>query len=271
MGGTTDTPSYLITMTQLPSNALKVAIQAADAAREVTLRYFRQPLEINQKSDLSPVTIADQETEKVIQAILQLAFPDYGFYGEETGKTGIDQPWVWVVDPIDGTTSFSTGKPTFGTLIALCYQGQAQLGIIDHPALDDRWIGVKGQSTTHNGKPVKANTAKTSLSEVAACTTTTKMFDEKAMPRYLAVSDQCQYGVFGADCMAYGLLASGFADLVVEASLKPYDYMAVAPVVEGAGGVITDWEGRPITLDTADQILAAANPDLHQAALTAIK
>jgi len=256
---------------QITNKHLEVAIQAADAAREITLKYFRQPLEIVQKSDSSPVTIADQETEKLIREILGDAFPEHGFYGEETGQTNIDQDWTWVVDPIDGTASFSTGKPTFGTLIALCHQGIPQLGIIDHAALDERWVGIRGEQTTYNGQVVKTNTQKTTLAEVAVYATTPDMFDEKTLPRYQALAEQCKFKVFGADCMAYGLLASGFTELVIEADLKPYDFMALVCVVEGAGGVISDWQGKPITLDTNDQILASANSDLHQAALSIVK
>lgn len=258
-------------MQNISNEHIRVAIQAADAAREVTLKYFRQPLEIVKKMDDSPVTIADRETEQLIRNILESAFPDYGFYGEETGKNNIDQNWTWVVDPIDGTASFSTGKPTFGTLIALCYQGEPQLGIIDHAALDDRWIGIKGQQTTYNGKPVRANPDNTSLASATAYTTTPRMYTDETLPRYNALADQCKFTIFGADCLAYGLIACGFTDLIVEADLKPYDYMAVAPVIEAAGGVISDWEGNALSLNSGDQVLAAANPALHQKALMALQ
>jgi len=257
-------------MNSVTDEHLKVALQAVDAAREITLKYFRQPLDIIQKLDDSPVTIADRETEHLIRGIIETAFPDHGFYGEETGQTDIDKDWTWVVDPIDGTASFSTGKPTFGTLIALCYRGKPQLGIIDHAALDDRWIGIKGKQTTYNGKPVKANPNNTELANATAYTTTPRMFTQETLKRYHALADQCKFTIFGADCMAYGLVASGFTDLIIEADLKPYDYMAATPVIEGAGGVITDWQGREITLNTGDQILAAANPQLHKLALLSL-
>ena len=255
---------------KLTDKQINVAIQAADAARKITLKYFRQPLDIIQKLDDSPVTIADKEAEHLIRGMIQSAFPDDGFYGEETGQTDTDNDWTWVVDPIDGTTSFSTGKPTFGTLIALCYQGKPQLGIVDLPALDDRWIGIKGKQTTYNGTKVKTNLRNTKLADATAYTTTPKMFTDDTLPRYNALSDQCKFTIFGADCLAYGLLASGFTDLVIEADLKPYDFMAVTAVVEAAGGVITDWQGKEITLKTGDQILAAANPELHKKAVRSL-
>ncbi len=249
---------------------IDATIEIADRARTISLKYFRQPLDIRKKQDNSPVTIADQQTEQLIRSEIEHRFPAHGFFGEESGQDATDAQWVWVVDPIDGTTSFSTGKPTFGTLIALLYEGRPVLGLIDLPALDDRWLGAIGRSTMHNGVAVNTN----KVSEMAASsvyTTTTKMFDTQAMPRYISLSQQCKFSVYGADCLGYGLLASGFTEIVIEASLKPYDYMALVPVVEGAGGCISDWQGRQIDLDTGDQILATANPDLHQKALAALK
>ena len=246
------------------------ALEIADKARKITLEYFRQPLEIQQKSDHSPVTIADQQTEALIRKEILDRFPAHGFFGEESGRTASDADWVWVVDPIDGTTSFATGKPTFGTLIALAYRGQPVLGIVDIPALDDRWLGVQGRSTLYNGEPVRCNPSVSELSQSSAYTTTTKMFDQAAMPAYLALSSQCKFSVFGADCLAYGLLASGFTEIVVEAALKPYDFMALVPVVEGAGGVISDWQGGPVTIDSGDRVVAAANIELHQKMLKAL-
>ncbi len=251
----------------IDSEKIQFAHQLADAARKVTLKYFRQPLTIERKDDRSPVTIADQETEQVLRDLIHARYPEHSFYGEESGQHQTDSSWMWVIDPIDGTTSFATGKPTFGTLIALLHEEQPLLGIIDHAALDDRWVGVQGQATTHNGVPVSCN-AVTDLSMASAFTTTTKMFSNEVMiAQYKNLSSQCKFGVFGGDCMGYGLLASGFTEIVVEAALKPYDFLAVTPVVEGAGGVITDWQGKAISLQTGDQILASANQSLHDKAL----
>ncbi len=251
--------------------AVDAAIQIADLAREISMKYFRQPLDIEHKADRSPVTIADQQTEAMIRDELSRRFPEHGFYGEETGQTRTDAAWVWVVDPIDGTTSFSTGKPTFGTLISLAYEGEPVLGLVDLPALDDRWLGIKGQVTLYNGKPVSANENALEIAQASSYTTTTKMFDDAAMQRYRALADKSKFSVFGADCLGYGLLASGFTEIVVEASLEPYDYMALVPVVEGAGGCISDWEGQPVRLTSGDQIVASANPVLHQKVLDALR
>ena len=250
---------------------IDAAVEIADRAREITLRYFRQPLAIQQKSDRSPVTVADQETETLIREELARRFPEHGFYGEESGQSGTDADWVWVVDPIDGTTSFSTGKPTFGTLIGLCYKGEPVLGLVDISALDDRWLGVKGRPTLYNGQAVTSNQDVRSIGDSSAYTTTTKMFNEQAMPRYLGLTSQCRFSVYGADCLGYGLLASGFTEIVVEACLKPYDYVALAPVVEGAGACISDWEGNPVRLGSGDRIVASANIELHQEVIKALR
>lgn len=248
---------------------IDAALEIADRAREISLKYFRQPLDTITKEDKSPVTIADQQTEEMIRGEIEQRFPEHGFYGEESGQSATDAEWVWVVDPIDGTTSFSTGKPTFGTLIALLHEGRPVLGLVDLPALDDRWLGVKGQPTLYNDKVVNTSSVN-EIAKASIYTTTTKMFDDAQMLRYQAVEQQGKFSVFGADCLGYGLLASGFTEIVIEASLKPYDYMALVPVIEGAGGCISDWEGREIDLQTADHILACANVDLHQKALKVI-
>jgi len=257
-------------MPSVDSSTIQAAIEIADLAREVSLKYFRQPLEIVQKSDRSPVTIADKQTEDLIRGEIEKRFPGHGFYGEESGQADTDAKWVWVVDPIDGTTSFSTGKPTFGTLIALLYEGRPVLGVVDLPALDDRWLGVKGQPTLYNGQIVHCNDKVSDISDCSCYTTTTKMFDDVALAQYQKLSSACKFSVFGADCLGYGLLASGFTEIVVEDSLEPYDYMALVPVIEGAGGRISDWQGQDLILGSGKQVLACANIELHQKVLTAL-
>jgi len=257
-------------MSFVDPGTVAAAIEIADLARQVSLKYFRQPLEIAQKADRSPVTIADQQTEDLIREEITRRFPEHGFYGEESGQTATDAKWVWVVDPIDGTTSFSTGKPTFGTLIALLYEGAPVLGVVDLPALGDRWVGVKGQPTLYNGEIVHCNAEVSDISQCSVYTTTTKMFDEQALARYQALEKNARFSVFGADCLGYGLLASGFTEIVVEDSLEPYDYMSLVPVVEGAGGCISDWQGKPLVLGSGKQVVASANIELHQKVLKAL-
>lgn len=244
------------------------AIAAADAARAVTTRHFRAALDIENKSDRSPVTAADFAAERRIKEIILERHPRHGFLGEETGPGGAadDAEWRWVIDPIDGTKAFATGNPFFGTLIALLQRGRPVIGVVDHPALDARLLGVAGRATTHNGAPCAAGGA-AELAQAALYATSIDLFAGAALAAFDRLSAACRFRVFGGDCHCYTLLARGFTDLVCEASLKAHDFLALIPVVEGAGGVITDWRGDALTLRSEGRVLAAANRDLHRAAM----
>jgi inositol-phosphate phosphatase/L-galactose 1-phosphate phosphatase/histidinol-phosphatase len=178
-----------------------------------------------------------------------------------------------VLDPIDGTKSFITGKPLFGTLIACLKNGVPIIGVIDQCVLDERWVGVVGEGTTLNGKPVKASGCE-DIKESMMYATTPHMFGRgEEEDKFKTLCDTVKRPLYGADCYAYAIVASGFgADIVVEADLGLYDYCALVPVVEGAGGVMTDWRGRKLTLqnheDCKGRVLACANAKLHQQALS---
>ncbi|MCP5367229.1 MAG: histidinol-phosphatase [Hyphomicrobiales bacterium] len=249
---------------------LTLAVALAEAAAPVTRRYFRRPVEIDDKADRSPVTVADREAEAAMRPLIAAAFPGHGIVGEELGAQDPDADFVWVLDPIDGTKSFITGKPLFGTLIGLLYRGRAIVGVIDHPALGERWIGVAGRPTTFNGAPVATRTGRT-LDQAWMYATTPHMFpagyDATA---YARLCDAVRSPVYGAECYAYGLLANGTVDLVVESTMGPYDYCALVPVVQGAGGVITDWRGRPLGLEGDGRVLAAGDAALHAAAMAVL-
>lgn len=249
-----------------PAAFVALAQTLADQSGTVLRRYFRQPLAIEAKSDLSPVTIADREVESLLRARIAAAFPEHGILGEEFGAARTDAEYVWVIDPIDGTKSFMTGKATFGTLIALTRRGIPILGIIDQPVLRERWLGASGQTTTFNGAPIAVR-ACARLADASLYATTPQMFVGPDALAFERLMKAVKYPLYGADCYAYGLLASGFTDLVCEASLQPYDYCALVPVVEGAGGVMSDWQGRPVTIATNGRILAASDAALHELAL----
>lgn len=248
-----------------PAPFVALAQTMADQSGAVLRRYFRQPLTIDAKADLSPVTIADREVEGLVRAAIAATFPEHGILGEEYGATRTDAEYVWVVDPIDGTKSFMTGKATFGTLIALTRHGRPILGIIDQPIIGERWLGVAGEPATFNGKPASVRPCPR-LADATLYATSPHMFVGDDAVAFQRLVSAVKYPLYGADCYAYGLLACGFTDLVCEASLQPYDYCALAPVVEGAGGVITDWEGRPVTIASGSRILAAGDASLHGAA-----
>ena len=238
----------------------------ADTSRVIALRHFRSPLDVERKQDLSPVTIADQTIEQQLRSLISLRFPDHGIVGEETGATPGDR-YTWYLDPIDGTKSFISGMPLFGTLIALSDDGDGNIiaGMIDMPALAERWYGQSG-CTWFNGKPVTVSTT-CDIADAQIYTSSPDIFSPEDWQRYDALSRKAMFRRFGGDCYLYGLLASGYCDLVVETSLKSFDFMALIPVVEGAGGVIRDWDGRPLNSMSDGRVIAAANERLLDQAL----
>jgi len=242
------------------------ATKLADQARDITQRYFRQPQDISRKSDGTPVTIADLEIEQKARLMIADRYPDHGVYGEEEGEANTDSEWLWVIDPIDGTKSFATGKRTFGCLIALLQNRRPVMGIIDMPSLDERWLGIQDQPTLYNGR-ICRSAATHSLEDATLNATTPDMFSPEEWRVFSRMSEMVRFRQFGADCYAYGLLACGFTDLVLEAGLGRFDYLALVPVIEGAGGCISDWQGHPLTFDSAGQALASANKTLHARAL----
>ena len=171
-----------------------------------------------------------------------------------------------MLDPIDGTKSFISGVPLFGTLIALAYQGRPILGIIDQPILRERWIGASGRPTTLNGRPIRVRPCP-SLDAATLFATSPDMFRGGDAAAFARVAAAAKLVRFGADCYAYGLLAHGLIDLVIEASLKPYDFSAMLPIVEGAGGIASDWQGTPLTLASDGRVLVAGDRRAHQQAL----
>ncbi len=244
----------------------RLAGRMADAASLVTQRYFRAPVTIEAKSDSSPVTVADREAEAAMREILRTECPDHGIYGEEHGMERPDSEFVWVLDPIDGTKSFVIGKPLFGTLIALAHNGRPVLGMIDCPILGERWVGMDGLSTALNNKAVSTRFC-SRLADAWLAATAPDMFEAPDQEKFDKLRDGVQHTVWGGDCHSYGLLASGTLDLVVEATMKPYDFMALVPVVNGAGGKITDWEGNPLGFESDGRVLAAGDTRLHETAL----
>ncbi len=234
----------------------------ADAARPIALRHFRTPLQVETKSDSSPVTIADRAIEDQLRARIEACFPDHGIFGEERGQSEADHRYTWVLDPIDGTKSFISGMPTFGTLVALCVDGLPKIGLIDMPALSERWIASPGGPALWNGVPCRTRPCR-ALRDAILYTTSPDAFTPHEWDLFDAVSRDAKLRRFGGDCYSYGLLASGLIDAVVEAGLYPYDIMAAVPVIEAAGGVVTDWTGKRLDLHSDGRVVAAATRELH--------
>ncbi|CAO4162800.1 histidinol-phosphatase [Methylorubrum populi] len=251
-----------------PEDILAFAADLADAARPLALAYFRTPLDIVSKADESPVTVADRAIEAHLRGLIEARFPDHGIFGEEMGVKPGSGP-VWVIDPIDGTKSFVTGLPLFGTLIAFLDGETPLVGVIDMPALGERWTGLPGEARF--GQAPARTSACQRLSDARFFTTSPEGFSGADEARYRRLIARTALRRFGGDCYAYGLLASGHCDLIAETGLQPYDIMALVPVIRAAGGVITDWTGADLTLTSDGRVLAAATPELHREALAVLR
>jgi inositol-phosphate phosphatase/L-galactose 1-phosphate phosphatase/histidinol-phosphatase len=259
---------------QIDPGFASLAHRLADAAGAAALRYFRSDFDVELKADASPVTRADREAEAAMREAIEAAFPEHGILGEEHGSVRLDAEWIWVLDPIDGTRAFVNGIPLFATLIALVRDGTPVLGLNSYPALGERWLGIAGEETRHwfggnDDGPARARPC-ASLADAQMCTTSPDMFGAADAARYASLKEMVRDTRFGTDAWAYAMVASGQTDIVAESGMKPYDYLSHAVIVAGAGGIITDWEGRPLDLDSPGSVLAAGDPAAHADALEAL-
>lgn len=244
---------------------IDLANRLADAAGAVIRPYFRTPHGLETKADHSPVTLADREAEAAMRSLIESTFPDDAIIGEEYGTKDGTSGRAWVLDPVDGTRAFVSGRPVFGTLIGLMIEGWPMLGIIDQPILKERWSGVIGKPTLFNGLPARTRACR-ALKGAALATTSPHAFDEHQADHFVALARAVTGGtmrqgpIYGGDCYNYGCLASGHLDIVVEAGLKIHDFAALVPVVEGAGGRMCDWQGDPLTADSVGEVIAAGDP-----------
>jgi histidinol phosphatase-like enzyme (inositol monophosphatase family) len=251
----------------MDQSLIKLAHQMADTAGDIARRYYRSGFTTDIKDDASPVTVADRAIEMALRNIVEHYRPDDGIVGEEFGVETSTSGYTWVFDPIDGTKSFTIGRPTFGTLIALCEGDKPILGIIDQPILKERWIGAKGEPTLFNGQPVKTRPCPALARSVIG----TGSASQIGVDLCSQLEESSSYMVYQGDCYFYGLLANGWMDACVEHHLKVYDYLALVPVIEGAGGKVTDWDGNELTLRSGPTLAAAGDPALHDYLLTLIQ
>lgn len=250
----------------VPITYIELAEKLADLARPIIAKYFRSDIRIMEKKNLTPVTVADREVEAAIREVVQTEFPEHGILGEEFGSYNLDAKYVWVIDPIDGTKAFICGKPVFGTLIALCKDSRPVLGIIDQPILKDRWLGVAGKPTTYNGNLASTRTC-SNIANAWLSATSPDMFEGNNKKAFKRLTKKVKVPHYGGDCYSYGLLASGFSDIVCEAMMQPYDYCALVPIIEGAGGKITNWAGEPLQVSSDGTVLATGDPIIHKIAI----
>ncbi len=241
---------------------------AADVAGAAIRPFFRARLAADLKSDRSPVTIADRSAEQAMRAVLAERFPAHGIEGEEYG---LDRPGAalrWVLDPIDGTRAFITGRPVFGTLIALLQDDQPILGVIDQPVTGERWLGVAGQPTAFRGPfggTAGCRPCAALASAELSCTAPEMLGAHR--PAWQRLAGAVRRVSWGGDCYAYGLLSLGQIDVIAEADLKVWDWAALLPVIEGAGGRLTDWSGQALRRDGDGRALAVGDPGLLEPAL----
>jgi histidinol phosphatase-like enzyme (inositol monophosphatase family) len=246
------------------------AAAMADAARVATLRHFRGrglAAESKETVRFDPVTVADREAEAAMRAVVAQRRPQDAVLGEEQAATAGTSGLTWVIDPIDGTRGYLSGTPTWGVLIALCDADGPRYGIIDQPYIGERFSGGFGRAevTGPMGTAPLATGPRTALDQAILYTTFPEVGTEAEGAAFRRVAPRCRLVRYGMDCYAYALVAAGQVDLVIEAGLQPYDVCAPIAVVEAAGGVVTDWQGRPA--HGGGRIVAAANHELHAAAL----
>ncbi len=240
---------------------LTLAGRLADAAGAAIRPYFRADFAHEAKSDASPVTEADRAAEAAIRTILDKECPHDAIIGEEYGEKSGTSGRTWVLDPIDGTVSFMAGRPIFGTLIALLEGDWPVLGLIDQCISGERWIGAAGKETTLNGTPVRTRVSR-ELKDAVLASTGPQYFDDHTSEHFMTLAAKTAHKrmVWGGDCYNYALLATGQIDLVVETNLKLHDFAALVPVVEGAGGMMCDWNGDPLHAASQGDVIALGDP-----------
>ena len=250
------------------------ANKLADIATEISKKYYRVSNEEMAKDDDSPVTIADKTIEEKIREEIFLHYPDHGIIGEEYGNHQENAKYVWIIDPIDGTSSFIVGRPIFGNLIALTENNKVILGIINQPINGERWLGIEGQGTWFNGNKIHTRNCQNIENAVLSSSSPFFFKDENKIifEKICSLTKYQKIGgvVYGGDCYAYGCLASGFVDLIIEPELKIYDFASHIPIIKNAGGIITDWSGNELKLESNTKLVASSTPKLHEQVLKII-
>lgn len=236
-------------------------------SQKLILPYFHKKIKIESKSDLSPVTIADKNAEKLMRKLISSKYPDHGIIGEEFGNVNTDNEFVWVLDPIDGTKSFICGVPLFGTLIALLKNNEPIIGIINLPALNELYVGAIGIHTTLNNKKISVS-KKTELNEsTLVCTDHLDVIKKQNEKKFLKLANSVKLYRNWGDCYMYALLARGAVDIAIDPVMNFWDIQALIPIIKGAGGVITDYHGN--SPKSANSIIAS-NPSLHEKVLSCL-
>jgi len=248
--------------------------ELATVSGEAIKPFFRTALAVENKSGIGafdPVTEADRAAETAMRALIKRNFPDHGIVGEEYGDEHADAEYVWVLDPIDGTKSFISGMPAWGTLIALTRFGEPVFGMMHQPFTAERFTG-DGGAAMYRGpagtRDLRVRACPT-LANAVLFTTSPRLMKDDDRRAFGAVEDKVRLSRYGGDCYAYCMLAGGYVDLVIETELKPHDIVALIPIVTGAGGLITSWDDTPAY--AGGRIVAAGDPRVHAAALKVLR
>jgi len=244
--------------------------QLATSSGETILPFFRTSLSIDNKSaahDFDPVTEADRAAEAVMRRLIKANFPQHGIVGEEFGNEREDAEYVWVLDPIDGTKSFIAGFPIWGTLIGLLHRGTPVYGMMHQPYIGERFSGDNGAADFTGPSGARRLTVRrcASLKEATAYTTSPLLMNATDRAQFAKIESAVRLSRYGGDCYSYCMLAAGHLDLVVETEIKPYDITALIPIITGAGGIVTTWDGKPA--QNGGRIVAAGDPRVHEAAM----
>ena len=248
----------------------EAAEQIISDASYLPMKYFRSPLSVDSKSDESPVTIADRETEAFIRKRLQAEFPGHGIFGEEEGVSGSLEESLWIIDPIDGTRSFISGHPLFGMLLGYLEQGKPKIGLVRMPFLDETYVGVSGKGAWLNGEAIQCRDTVGLDNAIVYINEADRIqaADSSLFSRICSVGHTRRMSY---DCYAHAMVASGLIDVSFDFGLAPYDYLPLVSLIEGAGGLITDWDGEPLTLNSDGRVVVACNPAIHADALALIR
>ena len=259
----------------LPASDVQVFLEFAERVADETGRMLCAHRKLargaanafDTKDDSSPVTELDRHIEAHMRDRIRAAFPAHGILGEEFAPEQIDADLVWVIDPIDGTKQFIAGVPVYGTLISLAHAGRPVIGIIDHPITGERWVGAAGRPSTLDGQPITTR-ACGRLSDALMSCSNPENIGSGERAGFERVRAATKWRLYGASCYAYASLAAGQIDLSVDSGgHREVDYCALVPVIEGAGGVITDWDGQPLTIHSGHSLVAAGDPRRHADAL----
>ena len=255
---------------EFTSQMVRFAERLADESRAILKEVADDPPDVTIKADASYVTETDKRIETRLREIIDAEHPEHGILGEEHGARDLGAEYVWVLDPIDGTAPFIAGIPVYGTLIGLARHGKPWLGVIDHPATSDRWTGVSAEWATFNGQPIRTRPCADFGPALMTCSNA-DFFAPDQRAAFNTLRSRVRYTQYGGSCYAYGVLASGRTDLAVDGGLDPFDIFAPAAVIEGAGGIITDWSGDRFTLNWRGLVVAAGDRGLHARALALLQ